>query len=91
MLPPFLAIVVKGDLRRVAHQLGQRFDRTASAAVPIAGEHPVSKCVPSRIRRELAFDRMFVPAQVSLDRQEASYPCHLLPGISLRIAKQGFS
>ncbi len=45
MLAPFPAVVIKGDLRRITNQLGQRFDRTAYTIGPVSRQHPMRERV----------------------------------------------
>jgi hypothetical protein len=64
-LAPFSAVMVKGHFGRIAHQLGQRLDRTAGAAVPITGQHAMRERMSAGIAR-ITFTAHAVPSSVTL-------------------------
>src|SRR5947208_559704 len=88
VLPPLLAIMIKGHLGRVSQQLRQRLDGAARPTVPVAGEHAVSKGVPATVAAILLAHRVLIPAQLTLQSQETPDAVLLDPRLALAGAEQ---
>ena len=87
VLPPLTAVVIESDLRRIAYKFSQRFDGAAHAVVPIARQHPMSKCMPGCVARVGPPDRIMIPTQLLANRPKPTARRYFLPGIALRIAE----
>lgn len=88
-LPPFSPVVLKSDLRRVAHEFSERFDRASFAVVPVTRKQAMSESVTTGIAGIVFLHRMLIPSQLLLQIENPRFPCWFIPRVTLRIGEHG--